>query len=222
MANNQTLNLNASLREPGKHFSRTLRKERHVPAVVYGPKTKNFSLSISEADAVRYSRHGFENSIFTLQSDNKELNGLMVLKKATSIHPASRRPVHMDFFAPDMTKTVRVEVEIRLIGKAIGTMEGGLVSQVRRDVEIECLPLEIPTFFELDITNLGLNESVHVSDLSLPGKTKLVTSPGETVATCSIVAEETAAPKAAAAADTTAVAGATPAAGAAAPAADKK
>ncbi len=222
----QTLNLEANSRDAGKHFARSLRKTKLIPAVVYGPKTKPVNLCISENDAVKYAKHGFENSIFTLTSKDSTLNGLKVLRKSIDIHPVSRRPVHMDFFAPDMTQTVRVNVEIRLSGKAIGTTEGGLVSQVRRDVEIECLPLEIPEFFELDISDLALNASMHISDLKIPEGSKLITNSGETVATCAIVAEEVfAAPAAATPAEGDAAAaaaapGAAPAApGAAAPAA---
>lgn len=222
MAGNQTQNLKADPRKAGKHHARGLRMKRQVPAVVYGPKTKPISLFIAENDAVKYSRHGFENSIFTLESSDKELNGLKVLRKTTDVHPVTRRPIHMDFFAPDMTKAVRVSVEIRLTGKAQGSTEGGLVSQVRRDVEIECLPLDIPQFFELDISNLGLNSSMHISDLVIPENFKLVTSPEETVASCAIVAEEVFAAPTAAPAEgeaAAAAAGAPAAPGAAAPAA---
>lgn len=226
MATKQTLTLEAGAREAGKHFSRGLRNTKKVPAVVYGPKTKPLNLFIAENDAVKYSKHGFENSIFTINSTDSSLNGLKVLRKAIDVHPVSRRPVHMDFFAPDMTQAVRINVEIRLTGKAIGTTEGGLVSQVRRDVEIECLPLEIPEFFELDISDLALNASMHISDLKIPEGSKLITNAGETVATCAVIAEEVfAAPTAAPAEGEAAAAGAAapgaaaPAGGAAAPAA---
>lgn len=220
MSTKQTLNLEASVREAGKHHARALRNAKRVPAIVYGPKTKPLNVFISEIDAVRYSKHGFENSIFTFTSPDSTLNGLKVLRKSIDIHPVSRRPVHMDFFAPDMTQTVRVNVEIRLTGKAIGTTEGGLVSQVRRDVEIECLPLEIPEYFELDISDLALNASMHISDLKIPESAKLITNDGETVATCAIIEEEVFTPAAAAAAPGAegAAAAAPGAAGAAAPA----
>src|SRR5690606_18130599 len=136
------------------------------------------------------------------------------------------RPIHMDFFAPDMTQTVRVSVEVRLSGKAAGLADGGLVSQVRRDVEIECLPLEIPEYFELDLSNLGLDESLHVSDITFPEGVKVLTGTGETIATCSVVEEQSTVPTAAAdgagAAAVPADAAAAGAAGAKAPAAGAK
>jgi large subunit ribosomal protein L25 len=199
MSANQNLTITAVPRTPGKGTSRGLRSDRMVPAIVYGPKTENHSFSVPEIDAVRYSRHGFENTIFTLQSDDSKLNGMKVLTKDIDVHPVSRRPIHMDFFAPDMTQVVRVEVEIRLTGKAAGTQEGGLVSQVRRQVEIECLPLEIPEYFELDVTNLQLDESMHISDIQFPQGVKVISGMGETVASCAIVEEQSTTPEAEAA-----------------------
>jgi large subunit ribosomal protein L25 len=216
MASNQTLKLNADTRNPGKSESRELRRGWYVPAIVYGPKIKPMNLSIHVNDAIKYGRVAFENSIFTLESKDASLNGVKVLRKSLVVHPVTRRPIHMDFFAPDMTKTVRVDVEVRITGKAAGTAEGGLVSFVRRNVEVECLPLEIPEFFELDVTPMGLNESMHVSDIKFPESLKIITSMDETIVTCAEVKEEVAAPVVAAA-DAAAVPGApgaAPAAGA--------
>lgn len=218
----QNIKIPAQTRAAGKATARGLRVDRAVPAVVYGPKIKPLSISIGINDAVKYSRSGFENSILTLESSDSTLNGLKVLKKSLDIHPVTRRPIHMDFFAPDMTKAVRVNVEVRIHGKAKGTGEGGLVSMIRRDVEIECLPLEIPPYFELDVTELDLNASMHVSDIKFPENVKVITSQDETIVSCAEVKEEAIVPVAAAA-DAAAAPGApgaaAPAAGAAAPAA---
>lgn len=211
----QNLTIEVNARQAGKHHSRGLRLKKNIPAVVYGPKTKPLNFTLPELDAVRYSKRGFENTIFTLKSTDKALDGIKVLRKAMAIHPLSRRPIHLDFYALDMSKTVRVNVELRFAGKALGIGDGGIVNTVRRDVEVEVLPTAIPDFFEVDITGLGLNESMHVSDVNIPEGVKLITSPQETIATCSIVEEIVAAPTAAAAAD--AAPGAAPAAGAAAP-----
>ena len=219
----QEYSIEVSVREAGRKLS-SMRRNKIVPAVVYGPKIENMNLSLAENDAVRYNSHGFENSIFTLKSSDKNLNGLKVLKKAVAIHPVSRRPVHFDFFAPDMTKAVRVSVELRFEGKAIGTTEGGIFNAVRRDIEIECLPTEIPSFISVDVSNIGLDDSMHVSDIQIPSGIKLITSVEETIATVAVVKEEAAATPIAAATDAGAApaAGAAAAPGAAAPAADAK
>ncbi len=216
MSTNQTLTVAATTREPGKSTSRGLRNNRTVPAVVYGPKTKPLTIAIPVNDAVKFSSRGFENRVITLESADSTINGLKVLRKSHDIHPVTRQPIHLDFFAPDMTQKVRVNVKIIIEGKAAGTAEGGLVTVVRRDVEIETLPLEIPESFTLDVSDLGLNESKHVSDIKFPAGVKVITSSDETIVTCAEVKEEA---LAAAVVDPAAAAapGATPAAGAAAP-----
>src|SRR5689334_12626900 len=106
----QNLTIEVKSRTAGKHFSRTSRSGGEIPAVVYGPKIKPLNFTLTEKDATKYIKRGFENTIFTLKSDNKDLNGLKVLRKDIDRHPVSRRPIHLDFIAPDMTKTVRVKV----------------------------------------------------------------------------------------------------------------
>ncbi|MGE0764637.1 MAG: 50S ribosomal protein L25 [Bdellovibrionales bacterium] len=209
----QNLTIEVKPRTSGKHFSRSARKEQQIPAVVYGPKTKPLNLSLFELDAVRYSKRGFENTIFTFKSEDKALNGIKVLRKALTIHPLSRKPVHLDFYALDMAKNVRVNVELRFTGKALGVGEGGVFNAIRRDVEVECLPTAIPEFFEVNVSGMGLNESMHVSDVTFPEGVKLITSPQETIANCAIV-EEIVAAAPVAAADAAAAPGAAPAAGA--------
>lgn len=213
MAQQTSIEIQVSPRVSGKGVARKLRRDRQVPAVVYGPKVENIALSVDERDAIKYSQHGFENSIFTLKSNEKNLQGLKVLTKEVKLHPVSRRPIHVDFFAPDMAQEVRVWVEVRFTGKAEGTKEGGVFNAVNREVEIECLPNEIPEFFEIDVTPLQLDESFHVSDLKLPSNVKLITSTEETLCAVAQVKEEAASEE---------VPDAAAAAAAATPAAEKK
>src|SRR5690606_17934534 len=116
MTTQENLQINAQVRKVGKHHSRSLRSDRRIPAVVYGPQVDNLHISLLEADVIRYGRRGYENSIFTLKSDDPKINGLKVLRKDTAIHPVSRLPIHMDFFAPNMDVAVRVEVDLRFDG----------------------------------------------------------------------------------------------------------
>ncbi len=218
---------NVETRTIGKHFSRGLRRDKQVPAVVYGPKIKNVSISLRESEVVKFAKSKYENTIFVLKSKDSQLNGLKVLKKAVDIHPTSRRPVHLDLFALDLTKSVRVFIEIRFDGKAVGTKEGGVLNTVKREVEVECLPTNIPAFVSIDVTHLGVGDSIHASELVMPADVKLLTLPTETICTVSVVEEEKAAPVVAATAEGAvaadgAAAAAPGAAGAAAPAADAK
>jgi large subunit ribosomal protein L25 len=211
--------LNVEPRDTGKHFNRKNRVAHKIPAVVYG-STENKNISIDENTLAKYNTRSFENALYNLKSSDSKLNGVAVLLKAVQIHPVTRRPVHADLFALDLTKTVRVSVEIRFEGKPIGFAEGGLLNVVNRQIEIECLPTEIPENVTLDISDLGVGDSKHVSDLSLPKTVKLLSSLDTTLAVVNLfVEEEIAAPVAAAATDAAAGGAAAAAPGAAAPAA---
>lgn len=221
MKNRIELAVNA--RETGKHNSRSLRNSRNVPAVIYGAVAP-INVSVGEKEIVKFNTRAYENALFNLKSDVKGANGIVVLIKSVDVHPLSRRPQHVDFFALDLKKAVRVNVEVRLEGKAIGLSEGGLLNVVTRTVEVECLPTEIPEFFTADVTDLGLGDALHVSDLKVSGSVKIVTGGEQTIAVISTQEEEVVATPVAAAAAAPAAAGkAAPAAAAAgkAPAAAK-
>ncbi len=209
----QRLELTVEPRQTGKHFSRALRVDRKVPAVVYG-STDNANIFVNEGDVVRYNTRNYENALFNLKSTDKNANGKVVLIKFVDVHPLTRRPVHVDFFALDMKKAVRVSIEIKLEGKPVGLAEGGLLNVVNRQIEIECLPGDIPEFFTLDVSNLGVGDALHVSDLAIPEKFKLISGSELTIAVVNLQEEE-----AVVAPTADAAAAATPAAGAAAPAA---
>lgn len=214
----ERIELSADVRSIGKANSRALRRDGKVPAVVYG-SSKNANFYVEEKAIKKYNTRAFENALYTLKSNTKDLNSLVVLMKDVTVHPVSQRPVHVDFYAIDLKKHIRVFVEIRLDGKPIGISEGGLLNVVTREVEIECLPTEIPDAITVDVTNLGVGQAIHVSDLNLPSGSKMISLGHLTVAVVNKEEEKAAAAPAAAAATTAA---ATPAAGAAAPAAGGK
>lgn len=206
------IDLSVEPREIGKHNSRQLRSNRKVPAVIYGAIDPQ-NVFVNEGDVVRYNTRAYENALFNLKSSNGKANGKVVLMKTVDVHPVTRRPQHVDFFALDLTKAVRVNVEVRLEGKPVGLSEGGLLNVVLRSVEVECLPTEIPEFIVADVSNLAVGDALHVSDLTVSGSSKMITGADQTIAVVSAQEEEKAAAPAAAA-----PAAAAPAAAAKAPA----
>jgi large subunit ribosomal protein L25 len=134
-----------------------------------------------------------------------------------------------------MNKAVRVSIEVKMEGKPIGLAEGGLLNVVNRQIEIECLPADIPDSFTVDVSNMGVGDAIHVSDMQIPEKFKLISPPDLTLVVVNLQEEEVvaaptavdaaaagAAPAAGAAAAAPAAAGAAPAKAAAAPAKDAK
>lgn len=216
----ERIELSAEARTIGKSSSRALRKDGKVPAVIYGAH-KNANLFVEEKAIKKYNVRAYENALYTLKSGEKELNDVVVLMKEVSVHPLSQRPVHVDFYAIDLKKPIRVFVEVRLEGKPIGLAEGGLLNIVTREVEVECLPTEIPEAITVDVSGLGVGQAIHVSDLKLTGGAKMISLSHLTVAVVNKEDEKAAAAPEAAAAAAPAAAAAAPAKGAAAPAAAK-
>ncbi len=216
---NQRVEIEVKARTPGRAGARGLRVSKMVPGIVYGA-TGNTPISVAEGAIVKYNTRAFENALFNLKGE--KLTGVVALLKEVTINPLTRRPEHVDFFALDLKKTVRIAVEIRLEGKPIGLSEGGLLSFVNRTIDIECLPTEIPDAIIGDVSNLGVGDALHISDLKVPAGLKVMSQPELTVAVVNIIEEEKAAtPAADAAAAATPAAGDAKAPAAAAPAAAK-
>lgn len=225
----QRHDLNIEMRETGKSNSRALRVSRKIPAVVYGAGTESAqNISIDESSVVRYNVRAYENALFNLKSKESKLNNVVVLMKEVVVHPVTRRPQHVDLFALDMKKAVRVSIEIRLEGKPVGIADGGLLNVVNRQLEIECLPTEIPESITADISHLGVGDALHASELKIPAGIKVISPADMTIAVVNLFVEEAVASTAdsaaapAAGAATPAAGAAAPAAGAAAPAAGAK
>ena len=215
----QRIELTVEKREAGRANARGLRVNKMVPGVIYGA-TENVTVQLHVNDVLKYNSRAYENALLNIKSPDPKLNGKVALFKEVVVHPLSRRPEHVDLFALDLTKMVRVSIEVRVEGKAIGIAEGGLLNIVSRQVEVECLPTEIPDFIVVDVTNLGVGDSLHVSDMTIPAGVKMISRPETTIAAVVIQEDEVvAAPVVDAAAAAAPAAGAKAAPGAAAAAA---
>ena len=191
MSEKKQLEFEVYFRKPGSSISRQLRKKQLIPAIVYGPGQKPMALSLDIRSVEKYAKKEYENKIFTFKSDEKDLNGLKVLKKDISYDKVTRNPLHIDFLSLDMAKAVRVNVEVHFTGKSKGVKEsGGVFNIIRRTVEVECFPAEIPESFSIDISSLDINQNFHVSDLKVPQNIKLITSPKASLCMVSEITEE--------------------------------
>ena len=190
----KNLSISVQLRTTFGKKNKQLRKSKQIPAIVYGPKQKNLPFCINEKLANKYYKKEYDNKIFTLESEDKNLNGLKVIRKDVSIDKIKRNPIHMDFLSLDMEAPIRVSVDITFQGTPKGVKEeGGVFNIILRHVEIECLPDKIPPSLNLEVSPLGLNENFHVSDLKISEDLKLITSPKRTLCTVVSIEEEAAA-----------------------------
>lgn len=191
MPDSKNLEFNVYSRKSGSSSAQVLRRQGMVPAVVYGPGQKNINLYLNLKAAEKYSKKEYENKIFTFKSKEQNLNGLKVLKKETSYHVITRKPEHIDFLSLDMSKKVRVLVEVLFTGKAKGVKESaGVLNIQTRSIEVECLPSEIPESFSIDVSNLDIHQNFHVSDLNIPKNVKLITDPKASLCAVVELAEE--------------------------------
>ena len=187
----ENLTIKVSQRQERGRQNKKIRKNKWIPAIVYGNGQKNISFSLDIREAVKYSKKEYENKIFTFQSEDKNLEGLKVIKKAISYHKVSHQPIHMDFLSLDMKKPIRVHVDIDFKGVPKGVKEeGGIFNITLRHVELECLPSEIPPSIDLDVSGLSLNQNVHVSELKLPENVKLITKGERTLCRIAEAKEE--------------------------------
>ena len=211
----QRIDLNVEAREIGKSTSRSLRLHKRVPGIVYG-SSKNIPISLHVNDILKYNTRAFENALFNIQGSVKELGGKVVLMKDVVVHPVTRQPEHVDLFAIDLNKEIRVELEVSFQGKPVGLSEGGILNVVNRTITIEVLPTQIPDTLSVDVSNLSIGDALHVSDIQIPAGVRVISSPETTLCVVNLLEEEVISNAAPGAAESGAAA---PAAGAAAPAA---
>jgi large subunit ribosomal protein L25 len=161
--------LNATARTgSGKGGARKLRATGKVPAVVYGHGDKNVPLALDRHE-LELLLHAIsvENTVISLVTDGG--TGKDVLIRDVQMHPYRPEVLHVDFIQLHAGEVIRMKIPVRLTGNPAGVRdEGAVLDQVIYDIEVECLPGNIPEAFEVDVSNLGVGESVRVSELSLP------------------------------------------------------
>jgi large subunit ribosomal protein L25 len=163
----------------GKNASRRLRREGMIPAVLYGADRTNVPLILNKKDifTILMSESG-ERTIFQISYDS-ELKNVMI--KELQRNAVTDEVLHADFIQIAMDRAIRVSIPVITVGEAVGVKtEGGFVDLITREVEIECLPKNIPERMEIDISNLHLRQSLKVGDLAAPEGVKLI-SPLDTL-----------------------------------------
>lgn len=177
--------LRAEIREGrGKGKARKLRVKGQIPAVFYGPRSKAIPLVI---DAKEFSKtlqtEAGENVLIDLDILRDDQSARkVVMVKDLQIDPLKRIALHADFYEVAMDEMVTVEVPIHLVGKPEGTKMGGILEQVRRVIQIQCLPADIPKSIDVEVSSLKIGDSVHVQDIKVE-KAKILADSNFTVAT---------------------------------------
>ena len=173
--------LTGKIREAnGKSAARKLRTDECIPAVVYG-LNDNVSLSINPKELSKLIDDKGRNVLIELKVDGDSAENRNVVLKELQTHPLKPGWVHIDFLEIDISKKIKVKVPIFLIGVSPGEKQGGIVNHIIRALEIESLPNAIPEKFEVDMSEVELNQMIRVSDLNLGESVQIVNDPNDIV-----------------------------------------
>ncbi|HZP43026.1 MAG TPA: 50S ribosomal protein L25 [Candidatus Binatia bacterium] len=181
----ETVEITVARREGvGKEKAKKLRRAGTVPGVIYGPKRKATTVGVRADEFEAKLTHLEGSHLIRVRADgDAELNDRMVLVREIQRHPVSGEVLHADFYEVDLTERLVVSVPLRFVGKAEGVVAGGILQPVMREVEVECLPTEIPEVFEVDVTRLGIHDAIHLAELTLPEGVTLVGDGSQTLVT---------------------------------------
>ncbi len=190
-----TYPLKARARETkGKGMARRLRQEGWVPAVLYGAETENQMLAVEakHLDAV-FRAAGRGSFLVDLKVEGGSAGAGLALMREVQHHPTRGDVLHVDFQHVSLKKKIHLTIPIVLSGEPVGVKtSGGVLELLIREVEVECLPSDVPTELRVDVSDLDVGHSIHVSDFTIPNAT-ILTSPATavvTVARPTVVAEE--------------------------------
>lgn len=167
----------------GKGGARSARREGLLPGIVYGRGIDPLPVSVD--------RHTLEVSMKSSESENILVNlkfededrETLTLIRDTQHHVLNGNLEHVDFLRISVDQAITTSIPVHAVGTPQGVKDGGVFDMVRRDIEIECLPLDIPDYIEIDVSALGIGDSLHVSDLPENPKINILTDPDESVAT---------------------------------------
>jgi large subunit ribosomal protein L25 len=158
-------------RDVGKGAARKLREAGRIPGVCYGKGKPSLPISL-DPNALRLllerSEAGMNTLIQLAVDGGGAFDGRMVLIRELQKDPVQGRYLHADLFAVDVQHAIEVSVPIHITGRAKGVELGGILDQVLREIDLECLPLAIPSEIAVDVSELDVGQSLHVSDIALP------------------------------------------------------
>jgi large subunit ribosomal protein L25 len=183
----------------GKNEARRLRVKGFAPAILYGAGQPAVAVSVNPKEVGKILGSGSgHNTIFQLTIQGGEATPAMIVDWQRD--PVRDNLLHVDLKRIDLTQRIEVKIPVQTTGEPKGVkLQGGLLEVITREVEIECLPDEIPEHFIADVSELMIGQSVRASDIPLTGSMKLVSAPEQVIAHCVTMRAEEVAPAAEAA-----------------------
>lgn len=180
------IQLNTKIRTTtGNGPARRLRMSGQIPAVLYGPNTTPVLLSVNNSDLeMVFKKGGIGQLILNLViQKNGEKTTMPAMIKELQTHPVSRNFIHIDFYEIKMDQKITAKIPVVTAGMAKGVELGGILQIIRRELEVECLPLEVPESIEIDISDLDIGDSIHVGQIQVEGEVEFLEEDDYTVVT---------------------------------------
>jgi len=170
--------LNAEKRqEKGNGPARRLRASGRIPAVLYGRGMESVPLSV-DARELAHVLHQGSNVLIDLNVGN---DSFLTLAKDINRDHVKGRFIHVDFLAIDKDQKITVNIPVTAVGASRGVKEGGVLEHHMWEIEVECLPFDVPESVEIDVSDLGIGDNIHVSDLRVPSSVEILSEPEELV-----------------------------------------
>ena len=177
--------LKAEIREgTGKELAKKLRVKGFIPAIFYGPRSQSIPLVIDAKEFTKtLQTEAGENVLIELNIlKGNKADRKVVMVKDVQIDPLQRTALHADLYEVAMDEMVTVEIPIHLTGKPEGTKMGGILEQIRRVIQIQSLPGDIPKGIDVDVSSLNIGDSIHIQDIKVE-KVKIIADTNFTIAT---------------------------------------
>ena len=172
----------SSRESSGKGAARKLRMKGQVPGIIYGPEVKPVSVTVAEAELSRLLRQYYgTNVLLSLDIDGKGPSKQKAIVRDIQRDPVRGELLHVDFHQISMTKPLHIKIAVHLHGIPEGVKNsGGILQHAVRDLDITCLPTNIPESVEIDVSALGIHGNIHVRDISIPNAT-ILNDPDQTI-----------------------------------------
>jgi large subunit ribosomal protein L25 len=151
----------------GTGSARSARRSEKIPAIIYGLGQEH-KIEISSKEFVKeYIKGGISSKLATIDLEGKKIN---VITRDVQIHPVTDHPIHIDFQQIDPKKQIKVSIRLKVVNehKCVSLKRGGVLNIVLRQAKFYCLPQNVKSSIEVDISNLKIGQSVHVNDIKLP------------------------------------------------------
>jgi len=169
--------------ETGKEANRKFRKEGMIPGVLYSPHDKENLLLKIKSEGLSKLLIEKKHSLINLEIEGGEKkNKRLAMIKDFQYNSLKKRIVHIDFYGVTLKEKLTMLINVELVGESIGAKEGGILEHELREIEVECLPTDVPSAYKVDITQLQIGDNITVGDIEVSKGVKILTEAEQVIA----------------------------------------